>query len=161
MKRMFQKMGRMGRMGLMAIALAFLVVPPMAQAQVQPTDVTGALSNTVACITVSSNVVNAVEIDVWQGKGMSFSVNSCGTQSTNTGLMAYFFKVTQDGSNYTTTTPLIIYETGTGTTSVRGWTNVPATALDNVRKVKLYQITNALGNMATNYVTNVYVGRKY
>lgn len=137
---------------------ALLVITCEAVAQ---TSLNSALSNAVTtCTLTSTNVTGARPIDVWQGRGMSFSPRFVGTQSTNTGTIAFLFATSQDGTNYTTTAPIVIYSTANATTAVRDFTNVPPTVLDNVRKIKLLTITNALANMASIHVTNVFIGVK-
>jgi hypothetical protein len=161
MKKLFKNMGRVGLMCLMVVALAFLVVVPVVNAQVDALSYSNSMSSTSLQLLTSTNVANGSAIDVWQNRGMSFAVDMKGGQSTNTGLTAFFYALSQDGTTYSSTTPLIIYATANGTTRVVNTTNVPASFLDNVKKIKLITITNALANQPDLVITNVVTAKRY
>jgi hypothetical protein len=147
------------------IALAIVTVPLVTsllaapitvptQASRLPTYGT-ALSNTVGIAHVTTNVVNAKVITLYPGRGVALSPRVVGTQSTNTGLVAFFWQLQVDGTNWSTTTPIVTTTTANATTAVRDWSYIPASTLGNASAMRLLKITNALGNMDLLYVSNV------
>ena len=139
----------------LAIVSLFALALP-ARAQLTPTTVTDSISNIITCTLTSTNVVNAKEITLRQGKGVAIAPYFVGTQSTNTGVIAFFFAVSVDGSNYSTTT-IRAASTANATTAVRDYILIPPSTLDNARKIKLLTITNALANMASLTVSNLHI----
>jgi len=90
----------------------------------------------------STNAVTSAAIPVPQGKGIAFWPAAKGTNAA-TALVTYKFELTYDGTNYTTTTPLQVGVSLTGTTAALGFTNVPPTFLTGVRAIKLTSVVNA------------------
>jgi hypothetical protein len=150
---------------LMVAAVAVIAAfAAESRAQTVPTTLKHAItaSSNVACTVVSSNLPGSLLVtnNVPLNTGLSIAPLFNGSQSTNTGLLALFWDTSQDGTNFTTTQPLITWHTANGTTTVRDWTNIPPTVLNNVRKIKLSKITNSLANSGPGSitVTNVLVG---
>jgi hypothetical protein len=103
-------------------------------------------------------------IDIWQGRGLSLQIRVVGNNTaTTTGLVAAAFAPSIDGTNYCNQTNQYfwVFAAPNGTTEAFGWTNISANFLNNIRKLKLVQITN--NNCATNmrqWVTNVTVSQQ-
>ena len=147
----------------LALALiAALAVPMAATAQVTPTRTGNAFSNVVGIAhTTSSNLVSTLPspIPLTTGKSLTLSPYYAGAQSTNTGVIGFGIALSTDnGSNYTTTTPLWITTTGNGAAAVRDFATIPATSLGAATHAKIITVTNAVAQKGTVTITNVYWG---
>lgn len=126
-----------------------------AKAQYQPNFYQNILTNgTVQIATAAATNTSALSKPVYvrQGKGISFLPYCAGTNSATANTW-YFFDVTADGTNWSTTMPLQGSVALNGTTGSRGYILFDYSELDNVRAIRLAQITNA--HTATIWVTNV------
>jgi hypothetical protein len=100
-------------------------------------------------------------INIPQKNGLGFAPTVCGTASTNTGLTAFFWQYSPDGTNWTTDTPLVTFCTGNGVTAVKTWTNVPPVCMDNAARLRLATITNSAVNTSGLWITNVLFLKQY
>ena len=86
--------------------------------------------------------------DVGLSMFLSVTAPNSGTNTSN-GVVSVWFNVTADGTNYTTTSPIVWTQSITvpagSTNTMVGWTNFPNTVLNNIRKVQITQLTNTCG----------------
>lgn len=137
-------------MSLIAL-IACLFAPQAAQAQTAATTLGtfSGLPPTIAT-TVTTNV--ASNITVRQGKGVTISPLMSGS-GASTDDVVFTFKLSLDGTNYTTLTPLSFTNALTGTTAVRGYYRFSAEQLAGCRKLQLFSIENTTS--VTLNLTNV------
>ena len=130
---------------------AALALGLTASAQVAPT-VIGTFTNvpTTMPATTASNVNSVVEIPTSGGLSLAPLIGATNAATAN---MGFYFQLTADGTNYSTTFPLNMQVALNGTTGVRGWTNVPQSLLVGARKIRLAYVTN--GHSAPAFITNV------
>lgn len=143
-------------------ATACLALTGSVMAQVTSTRTGSALSNIVTIAnTVSSNPPSTLisAIPLTTGKSLTLSPYYAGAQSTNTGVIGFGLALSTDnGSNYTTTTPLWVTTTGNGAAAVRDFATIPATSLGAATHAKILSITNSITQKITVTITNLYWG---
>jgi hypothetical protein len=116
-----------------------------------------ALTNlpTIMAPSVISNITTT-PIRIRQNQGVSFAT-ALAVSNSGTALLTFYFNLSQDGTNYTTTNPLQFNVPCTGTTGVRAFTNFTDALLNNAAAIRLSIISNANANSL--YLTNVVAGR--
>lgn len=138
------------------LALLAVVAIPKAQAQVTPTTLTNLSGLPAALATATPTNLNHV-LNVPQGKVLQVQ-HAFAANNTTTDIVALWWQPSTDGTNYATYPVNIISFAANGTTGVIGVTNIPAAALEGVRKIKFTVYTNATAR--TIYPTNIFVGWK-
>ncbi len=141
--------GRFAWIGAMAL-IGLLALAPAAKAQVTPVNTGNALSNAVGITATSTNLIlggNAAPIPLRRGFGLGIFPYYCGTASTNTGGLGFQLKISWDGTNYTTTTPLTATSTANGTTAVLDYYYWPWTTLGGAAYAKVGIVTQAVANI--------------
>ena len=142
---------------LTAVIIALLCLSFEARAQYQPNFWQNILTNGAITLTtgqISNTAAISKPITVRQGKGLAILPMLAGS-GASTSPTWFFFDVTADGTNWTTTQPLSFSVNANGTTLQRGYNLFAYTALDNVRQIRLAQATNATA--VTIGVTNIVV----
>ncbi len=133
------------------ILIAALAFGFTAAAQVTPT-ITGTFTNvpTTMPATTASNVNSEITIPTSGGLALAPLIGATNAATAN---MGFYFQLTADGTNWSTTFPLNQQVALNGTTGQRGWTNVPQSLLVGARKIRLAYVTN--GHSAPAFITNV------
>jgi hypothetical protein len=106
-----------------------------------------ALTNEVAVVLNSTNTVN-----LYRDRGLSMVV-SVGTTNASSSPVTVWLDVSADGTNWTTTGPVVWSFTLSGTNAI-AWTNFPKAALDNMRRVRVATLSN--GHSGFVWVTNLW-----
>lgn len=134
--------------------LSALALPTLHAAEnFQPNYYVNVLTNGTTTVAASSTSnITTRPFVLRQGRGVSILPLQVGTNASTANVI-YRFEGTADGTNYTTTGPLLVTNALNGTTAVRGLAVIPPSQLDNLRAIKLVSIQNA-HNAAIN-VTNV------
>lgn len=102
--------------------------------------------------------ITNVTFPIYRGRGMAFWINTIGTNSTTTNTFVAKINLTYDGTNYSTTSPIVIQCTQPGVGQQLYYTNVLADQFDNAKFGQLTSIQNSsIG--ATNFlsVSNIIV----
>ena len=104
-----------------------------------------------------SATVTSSNITVYRGRGLAFFPNFAGTNA-GTDTLTVGCDVTYDGTNWTTTQPISPTFTMNGATGVIGYSNVPASQLDNVLKLRVTKVSNSHASslFLTNLVWSIY-----
>lgn len=152
MKTKSKLMAWVAMMAFVAIMMAALMVPMVAQAQVTPTT-WGAFTNVPlvvpAGVTTNFNSV----IDWRQGRTLSI-MPFMGRTNAGTDTVTYYLQVTHDKTNWSTTYPASYSFAANGTTGVRGYWVVPPTTISAVQQVRLLIMnTNSADGIRVTNVT--------
>jgi hypothetical protein len=131
---------------LLIAATALVLSPPDLNAQV--TQGTFAAPTYVEAAATSNVVTKAVAVR--QNRGLAI-MPEFKILSASTANLTFTFDVSRDGTNWSTTGPFVWVIAANGTTLVRGYTNLPPTALDNINWIRLTSVANAATNTATNF----------
>jgi len=108
----------------------------------QPNFYVNVLTNGTEIVTnAQTKAVTTKPFTVRQGKGFTVFPLVAGTNSTSANYILRC-ETTYDGTNFTTTGPLRLTNTLTSATATRHMFVVPASALDNVRAVKISHLIN-------------------
>lgn len=150
---------------LMVALMGLLCLAPQAEAQVTPVNF-GTLTNLPTLMTNINATAGAATtsnttciIEVQQGKSLNlWTYFAMGGACASNLLMN--IQATPDGTNYTTTTPHQLKVLMNGTTAVLGWTNIPATALEGCRYLKISSIVNQSTNQNV-FFTNSWYSWRY
>lgn len=142
---------------LMVVAIiglfAALVTP--ARAQLTPTTLTN-LSGLPA-VGIPTAVGTNINIALWipQGKALHFQT-AFAAANTTTDVILMQYKLSTDGTNYSTYPVNYISFAANGTTGVIGETNIPALQLEGARKIMFTVYSNSTAR--TVYATNITIG---
>jgi hypothetical protein len=140
---------------ILLLTIICLVTPPVvAQQNLTPFPPrTNAFTSVPSFVagSATSNVLSQA-VGVWPGRGMAVFPYFAGTNASTANVI-FAFTVSYDGTNWSTTTPILLTNAMNGTTAVRGFHHIPASSLDNVRAIRLQTIQNA--HTASVFVTNV------
>ena len=143
----------------MAVGLvAACITPAAAQVGTVPRWNAGATNNPsflTAPVTVTNGTTLTIAsnaVPVQRGRGMAI-LPLFVMAGADAGTLTFKWNVSYNGTNWTTTTPLVMTSTCNGTTAVMDYTNFLADRLDNVRFIRLAAITGSTGAVAT--VSNV------
>jgi hypothetical protein len=137
------------------LALICLMAPPVVAQQNLTTfrPRTNVFTSVPSSVAASSTATVASEaVGVWPGRGLAVFPYFAGTNASTANVILAF-NVSYDGTNWSTTTPILLTNVMNGTTAVRGYHHIPASSLDNVRAIRLQTIQNA--HNASLFVTNV------
>lgn len=133
----------------------FVSLAPPACAQVGVVPRTTALTNlpTLVAASFASNVNSGV-FPLYKGRGFAATVRTACTNAA-TGTNAITFDLSWDGTNWTTTGPLLLAGTHNGTTAVLNFTNFPPTVVDNIRYGRVAQVRN--GHTSPMFLSNIWI----
>lgn len=137
---------------LFIAGMAALMAPERAGAQVAPTTWSTITNLPTQVLGAMTTNLNTGIIEVRKGRGLAVSPYFACTNASGSNVVLNF-QVSIDGTNYTTLSGLSYTLPNSGTTAVRGFTNFPATVLDNVRFVRVGTIQNV--HLSTLFVSNV------
>lgn len=119
------------------------VQPPQTGEAIQCTNVALAFlipSAAITNLTTATTVVGAPSIPVGRN-GISFQVRF-GAAGAGTNPLRFTFNTSVDGTNFTTLNPIEFFTAPAGTLGIIDWTNFPASALNNVKYIRLTSISN-------------------
>lgn len=133
----------------------FASLAPPACAQVGLVPRTVALTNlpTVIAASFASNVNTGI-FPLYKSRGFAVTTKTACTNAA-TGTNAITFDISWDGTNWTTTGPLLLAGTHNGTTAVINFTNFPPAVVDNVRYGRVRTISN--GHTASMFLSNIWI----
>lgn len=114
------------------------------------------LVGTVGAVSTTNlaNSSRARMLSINQGRGFSFFTTLGTTNAGTVGPVVFIFELTQDRTNYTTTTNYQLSVPLNGASRVCVYTNFPPSLFDNVTGVRLRQIDNL--NTNKTWVTNAW-----
>ena len=116
-----------------------------------------ASANSSVLTNSQTKTVNSESVPVYRDRGMGFFATFFGTNAT-AATVTFKFDVTYDGTNWTTIQPFVWGATLNSTNPVVAYTNLPSTALDNARGIRLASIQNSHTNsiIVSNVVATVF-----
>jgi len=134
---------------ILPLLAALVFVTGAAHAQLEPVayarftpDVPSVASATTITLT------NPASVFVRKDRGMAI-IPTFVAANAGTSNVVFTFEVSADGTNFTTTGPVSVTAVANGTNTVRHYSLIPPTTLNNVRYIRLHSIQNAQTNAIT------------